>query len=403
MMIELTKIKINNHDDIIIARNKVYHLVFDLNSSTEQATEYAIKASEILQSLLAKKLSTEIRFIFTKKSGYYSINICIACSEDVFHSLRKISVLSDVSYSEIVNYDKDIVLSMRVSDPKFIPNQKFLELERERLIQNSTGEMLQEIKNKNIELSRALQELRASSTVIQAEKMRALGAMTAGVAHELNNPMMGILNFVQYAIKHTDEQNRCYQPLLDAEHEIERCQDIITNLLTFSRTKKEGEEDFAPEKLSVLCERILQLETYKLSSLNIAVNKDFEKDEPQIPIKANKIQQVILNLVTNAIDAMRHSEKRELQIKIYSQGESLCLSIKDTGTGIDEETQDKIYEPFFTSKETGQGTGLGLSVTKSIVEEHGGKLILESHLGKGTKFTLVLSKYLEAQNKDEYI
>ena len=213
-----------------------------------------------------------------------------------------------------------------------------------------------------------------------------LGSMTAGVAHELNNPMMGILNFIQYAIKHTSEDDRRYRPLMDALREVNRCQDIISNLLTFSRMKAEGEEEFAMIKPSELFERILQLQAYKLRSANIQFIKLIPPNEPVCEMKIYKMQQVILNLVTNAIDAMKNSEKRELTLRIEANKKNVTLSVSDTGTGMDEETQDKIFEPFFTTKHTGQGTGLGLAVSKSIIEEHHGSLACWSKIGEGTCF-----------------
>ena len=355
-----------------------------------EATYFATLASELLHALLLKQESAELKLAFTKEGGYYYFNVLIGSTELVYQLLKKMPMLHEVRYRLLENKQFHVELSIKIIDPLFMPNESFIQTERERLIQQSSGEMLQEIRKKNSELNKALQDLKTSSEMIQTEKMRALGAMTAGVAHELNNPMMGVLNFIQYAIKHTNLDDRRYVPLVDAEHEVRRCQDIITNLLTFSRVKAEGEEEYSLIKPSVLFDRILQLHTYKLRSMNIQVIKHYLTDEQAVRMKVNKMQQVILNLITNAIDAMSEGDRRELTLCVDVDEEKATLGVYDTGPGIDEETLDKIFEPFFTTKKAGEGTGLGLAVSKGIVEEHRGVLNCQSTLGEGTCFTVIL-------------
>ncbi len=389
-MIELSSLHIKRYDSVIEARNKVYTLVLDLEARSSVATRLSSLVSEILRSILKQQKTTNVKLAFTKSAGNYYCCILISCAEETYSKFKDNLFFKDV----ILNFQKHdepvLEIKLKIMNKQFIPNDDFLTSERERLIQQSGTEMLQEIKRKNKELSKAINDLKSSSNMIQTEKMRALGGLTAGVAHELNNPMMGILNFIQYAIKHTDEDDRKYNPLLDAEREIRRCQSIIDNLLTFSRLKAEGEENFSEDKLSSLCERILQLYSYKIRSANINVIKNFPTQEPTVHLKTNKFQQVILNFVTNAIDAMRESKKRDLTFSVVDCENKIELHVADSGPGIDEETMDKIFDPFFTTKETGQGTGLGLAVSQSIIEEHNGTLKCQSTLGQGTCFTVGL-------------
>lgn len=391
-MIELTAMTIDQYNGIIEARKKVFSLARDVKMQERVATYYATMVSELLHVLLGEQPSTEVKLSFSKSFGYYYLHVFILCPEATFQRIKKTNNFHDLKLHVSEAIALYIELKLIIQDASFIPTKEFLHQARERLLLHSGGEMLQEIRQKNMALMKALNDLKTSTDMIQAEKMRALGSMTAGVAHELNNPMMGILNFIQYAIKHTDINDRRYRPLTEALHEINRCQDIITNLLTFSRMKAEGEEEFSTIKLSLLIERILELQAYQLKSSNTVIIKHYPENEPQIKIKENKMQQVILNLVTNALAAMKDSEKKELILTIEVQKEHIIYSICDTGTGIDEETLDKIFEPFFTTKQAGDGTGLGLAVSKSIVEEHRGSLLCRSEVGKGTCFYVTVPR-----------
>ena len=399
-MIELAKIEIKNFDGIIEARNKIHRLIVDLKIRESVAIRLATLASQVLRTVIAEKKEATTQFSFTKKNGFYSVHVFISCTEDSYSKFKEIDIFRDIQF-RMIDEKPYLEFGLRVMDESFVPNESFLENERERLIQQSGAEMLQEIRRKNEELNKALSDLKTSSGMIQTEKMRALGGLTAGVAHELNNPMMGILNFVQYAIKHTEKEDRKYKPLVDAEKEIRRCQSIIDNLLTFSRMKAEGDEEYTPVKLSTLCERIVQLHAYKIRSANVSVVEEFPDDEPNVEIKANKMQQVILNFVTNAIDAMKECDTKELKLRIIPHADKVECYISDTGTGIDEETLDKIFEPFFTTKKTGQGTGLGLSVSQSIIEENNGSLRCESKVGEGTCFILTLPIKQKSDKKNE--
>lgn len=393
-MVELSKIKIDSHDRIIETRNKIYRLAKDLEIKPITTTSIATLTSEVLHTNLKENLSSQVVLGFSKHNGFYYLNILIECPEKIYASFANKHVPCQKSFT--AENDKTYFkISEKIQNDNFVPNKEFIQEEQERLIQQSSSEMLHEIRRKNEELSKALRDLKSSGEIIQVEKMRALGGLTAGVAHELNNPMMGILNFVQYAIKHTDENDRKYRPLVDAEREVKRCQDIISNLLTFSRMKAEGEEDFAEIKISTIYDRVIQLLAYKIKTHNVNVQVIIPDNEPEIKIKINKIQQVILNIVANAIDAMQDSAQKDLTFKVTVNADSLILEITDTGSGMDEETIDKIFEPFYTTKETGKGTGLGLAVSQSIIEEHQGSLYCKSKPGKGTSFIIQIPMHMD--------
>jgi PAS domain S-box-containing protein len=238
------------------------------------------------------------------------------------------------------------------------------------------------------ERTEALRESQAH--LIQAEKLGALGTMTAGIAHELNNPMMGMLNFIQYCLKHTEKSDRRYSILEDAERETKRCSDIVKNLLTFSRMESEGEEEYEKVPIKRIIDRVTNLLTYRIEKENVTLKQHMAKETPEIWIKISNIQQVFLNLVGNALDAVKESTKKEIHLRVEPNKEYVHVSVSDSGCGIEPKIFNRIFDPFFTTKSPGRGTGLGLSVCQSIIKNHGGDILCDSEAGKGTKFTVLL-------------
>ncbi|MFH1338425.1 MAG: ATP-binding protein [Candidatus Omnitrophota bacterium] len=249
----------------------------------------------------------------------------------------------------------------------------------------------EELKSTYEELKRTHRQLEESEAqLIQSEKMRTLGMVTAGIAHELNNPMMGMLNFVQYCIKHTPENDSRYGILQDIEHETRRCISIVQNLLTFSHMSREGEQEYQKESLSVVLDRTLQLLSYRIDIQHVGIIKHIPEDMPRIRMKVSNIQQMFLNLITNSLDALEKAEKKEIHIEVRPEGEYVHVTVADTGSGVAPKNLNRIFNPFFTTRPPGKGTGLGLSICQSIVEEHGGSIICESQPGAGTTFKITL-------------
>ncbi len=241
------------------------------------------------------------------------------------------------------------------------------------------------------DLARAHHQLEDSQAqLIQTEKMSALGTLVAGTAHELNNPVMGIMNFSAHCIKHTSEEDQLYTVLQDIGREAKHCAEIVQNLLTFSHTEKEDDKAYEKESLAEILGRVLKLLSYRIEKQRISVTQHIAEDTPEIWIKPNSIQQLILNLTTNAFDALEASEKKEFNVDIHREDEFAQMTIADTGSGIAAESFRSIFDPFFTTKPVGQGTGLGLSVSQGIIKAHGGQISCESEPGVGTKFTVLL-------------
>jgi len=236
----------------------------------------------------------------------------------------------------------------------------------------------------------AVERRQMQARLVQAEKMSALGTMAAGVAHELLNPMMGMLNFTQYCLKHTAESDPRYPVLQDIERETRRCADIVGNITTFSRTGKQGKEGYQKESFATIIEQVVRLLSYRIEKEHVSLTQDVDENTPGIWMEANSMQQVLLNLISNALDALAESQQKEIHIEVHREDDFIQLTVADSGRGLAPESLEKIYEPFFTTKPIGRGTGLGLATSRSIIESHGGNITCESKLGVGTIFKIIL-------------
>lgn len=217
------------------------------------------------------------------------------------------------------------------------------------------------------------------------EKLAAIGQLSAGLAHEINNPLGGIkLCINNLLITPMDEETKKLH-IEVINQGFSKIQEIIKQLLDFS---KQTELVISPVSVNSLIENVLKLTEYLITKKNIKVEKKLSPELPQIMVDANKIEQVFLNIVLNAIQAMEGGEGT-LTIESCLINGKCMVSFSDTGPGIPDDILPKIFDPFFTTKPVGQGTGLGLSVSKSIVEQHNGRILVETNK-KGTTFYVEL-------------
>ncbi len=207
--------------------------------------------------------------------------------------------------------------------------------------------------------------------LFQAEKLNSLGKTISGVAHELNNPLTGIMGFCQLLLRDEaiNENSRHREDITTIFREAERCQKIVRNLTTFAGKHK-------PEKtfigLNGLIEDSLLLQGHQLELRNIAVAMELEANLPKTMADFHQLQQVFMSLIDNAQDAMaQQTEKKLLSIKTRKIGGFIRFEITDSGSGIPSEYLGNIFEPFFTTKESGKGTGIGLATVHTIVQGHG--------------------------------
>jgi len=239
------------------------------------------------------------------------------------------------------------------------------------------------------ERTRALKETQFQ--LIQSGKLAAVGTLAAGVAHELNQPLMVIRGYAQELLKEeriADAELR--EDLSRIEAQTTRMTAIISHLRDFSRQSKGTRQR---TDLNQVVTQAFSFLDQQLKTRNIEVVQELDPALPKVWADPLQIEQVLLNLVTNARDAMDTFGRGTITIRTEAiQDARVALSMTDTGPGIPPDQQGRIFDPFFTTKEVGKGTGLGLSICHGIVEEHGGELRMESPVadGRGARFTLIL-------------
>ena len=221
--------------------------------------------------------------------------------------------------------------------------------------------------------------------LVQSEKMAAIGMLAGGVAHEINNPLGGILAFTQLIMRDLGETHGSQNDLKEIEEAALRCKRIVQDLLDFSR--QNPDEVFGPVQINDVIRKIIPLVSVQARASKIQLDINQEPNLGLVRGSAHKLQQVFLNLVANAYQSMKSGGRLILKTYTSVDGKSrVCAEITDTGVGISPENLHRIFDPYFTTKDHGEGTGLGLSISYGIVKEHGGQIQVASEPGKGSTF-----------------
>jgi two-component system NtrC family sensor kinase len=235
---------------------------------------------------------------------------------------------------------------------------------------------------------------RAHDHMLHVEKMASIGKMAAIVAHEVNNPLSGILTYAKLLRKwldrgemQGDKREEASQCLELVAVESRRCGELVKNLLTLSRTAPMNLE---LADLNPVIDRCLLLLRHQLEMSGIQLQLDLAGDLPRLQCDPAQIEQVLLALVTNAIDAMPRGGNLWLQTQFHEPLQEIEILVRDDGAGIAPDLLPQIFEPFLTTKESGHGVGLGLAISRGIVERHSGRIEVQSEVGKGTTFTVTL-------------
>jgi len=254
--------------------------------------------------------------------------------------------------------------------------------------------IMSDLKETTEEVQQREQELREKQEqLVQAGKLATLGELTTGVAHELNNPLNNIGLFIGNAIDlielgMTDPNpERILQELHNAMHQVHKATEIISHLRTFGRATSVSRE---PVGISQVIRRALSLVQEQLRLRQIEVKLLIPEEEVFVMGNAIQLEQVFINLLTNARDAMVHSTRKIIAIECTKQGNIVDIHFSDTGAGIPVGLEQRIFDPFFTTKEVGAGTGLGLSITYGIIKEHQGAIVVENCSDEGALFLIQL-------------
>ncbi|NIO29178.1 MAG: HAMP domain-containing protein [Candidatus Latescibacteria bacterium] len=282
---------------------------------------------------------------------------------------------------------------------------------------NKMADDLQKARKELREWARTLEDRVASKTkelkdmqnqIVQMEKMASLGKLSASVAHEINNPLFGILTYAKLILRELEHSNiddkatpMIRDHLTIIQKESSRCGDIVKNLLDFARYSG---GQFASHHLHAILDQTLTLLSHHFEMQQIAIEKKYMKENDEIICDANQCQQAFIAMCMNAVESMH--DGGTLTVQTNFEDENIIVKITDTGIGIPEDVLPRIFEPFFTTKkgkegETAAGLGLGLSVVYGIVQRHHGIILVDSTLGKGTTFTIRMPRNPAKEQSEE--
>lgn len=293
------------------------------------------------------------------------------------------AIQSTADKIDLSQIGKQEIPSISIRD-KFLGRVKILFRAEDEIdiLADRFNQMIRRLENAYSELQKA------QSYLLQSEKLATVGTLSAGLAHEINNPIAGIQNCIRRitADPSNIEQNIKYIELM--ENAIDKVEVVVTNLLNFSRKPS---SDYSELSLNKIIENALLLVRHRLEKHRITVTNNLDKNLTSIKGNRNELEQVFVNLFINAVDAIEDNCasssncERRLVINSVVNNSQIEAEVIDSGKGIPKEHLDKIFDPFFTTKEVDKGTGLGLSIVYNIIKAHGGKIEIESEEGKGTK------------------
>ena len=223
--------------------------------------------------------------------------------------------------------------------------------------------------------------------LLQSEKLAAMGRLTSQLAHELNNPIYGIMNTLELLKTEIPAKSKRRKILDMSLSETQRLSEMLRNMLSFSKPQEEKRRKI---DINELLENVMLILEKQLRESNIKIKTNLNRELPPITASPNQLRQVVLNIVANAKDAMPKGGK--LTLETYVENDYAIIKVKDNGSGIPEEIKDKIFDAFFTTKQNVKGVGLGLSVCYGIIKNHGGDIQVKSKAGSGSTFTIMLPR-----------
>lgn len=335
-------------------------------------------------------------------------------------------ILNLIQQDEALTAEQKTAIAKSLKDADKELEITAFKLDRTEKVKRTTAILLEEtieeleqkrnaIEETNSALTQSLDELKAAQAqLIQSEKMASLGELTAGIAHEIQNPLNFVNNFSDVSTELVDEMNEeiekgnledakqiaqdLKQNLEKINHHGKRAGDIVKGMLLHSRSSS-GQKELTD--INALADEYLRLAYHGLrakdKTFNAAMKTDFDETFGLVKIIPQDIGRVVVNLITNAFYAVTERKKQQpdgyepvVSVSTKKENDKIEIKVRDNGTGIPQKALDKIFQPFFTTKPTGQGTGLGLSLSYDIVKAHGGELKVETKEGEGCEFIIQL-------------
>jgi signal transduction histidine kinase len=227
-----------------------------------------------------------------------------------------------------------------------------------------------------------------------SQRLSSIGKLAAEIAHEMNNPLTSVLTFSRLMERIIGSDPLPTQRLCGLQKyigplisEATRCREIARNLLDFSR---QGDLEIKENDIHEILEKTLEILRHRAQITGIEIITSYAQDVPLILCDFKRLQQAFVNILWNAVEAMPEGGKLSVASALNHQDEMIIITISDTGVGVTEEHIESIFEPFFTTKDEGKGVGLGLSVAYGIINQHKGRIMIQSEVGKGTRCTIQL-------------
>ncbi|HKN85886.1 MAG TPA: ATP-binding protein [Nitrospiraceae bacterium] len=349
---------------------------------TEEALEPERAIPALAETLRAQPSWSDIPIILLTRGGYDSVVV-----NSALQYLRNVTLIErPLAMRTLMSSTVSAIQSRRRQ------YQAARELQSRQRAEEEVRRLLAETRERE-------QSLRVKQTqLVQAAKLASIGELATGVAHELNNPLNNISLFVHNALDRLqglpagpdDEASRATMQLQAALEQVDRAAKIIRHLRTFAR---EASLERGPVCLPTVLNAALSFVAEELRLQMVTVTKSFESSMPVVCGSQTQLEQVFVNLLTNARDAVAKSDTRRIELKTEVRSEDVDVQVIDTGSGMGSDTISRIFDPFFTTKEVGQGTGLGLSIAYGIIKEHQGSITVKSSPGVGTCMTVRLPLY----------
>jgi signal transduction histidine kinase len=300
--------------------------------------------------------------------------------------LSRDKVLGGISADNLIT--QALITEKKLQSLMIFANQAALALENALMYEELkafSGQLEDRVRRASARLEETQRQL------FQSEKLAALGKLSAGIAHEIRNPLTSIKILIHSLVDEQATETSREKDLAVIEGEIERVNKIIRQFLDFARPRPPSLE---PREVRAILEETLALLVYEMEAQKISLERSYAPDIPPVPMDREQMKQVFLNLLLNAIQAMERGGNLRVAIRWKPApsgdgGRSVAeIAVQDTGPGMAEDIRSRIFEPFFSTKE--EGIGLGLPIAQRIVEEHGGQIRVESRVGEGTVFTIIL-------------